>query len=103
MRESVKDGSLAAAVLESGTPSTSVPAALIEACGLPEIGSRLGYLSVRMDDGIGRPFTLDGSMVDYLDTGFPAGTLMGMAFDPFDGSLYVVDTLTDRVLRIAPR
>jgi glucose/arabinose dehydrogenase len=48
-------------------------------------------------------FTPDGSPVDYLDTGFPPGTLMGMAFDPRDGSLYVVDTLTDRVLRIAAR
>jgi hypothetical protein len=63
MTGSVKDGSLAAAVLETGTPSATAPAALIEACGLPEIGSRLGYLSVRMDDGIGRPFTLDGSIV----------------------------------------
>jgi len=46
-------------------------------------------------------FTMDGSLVDYLDTGFPSGTLMGMAFNPADGSLYVVDTLTNRVIRIA--
>jgi glucose/arabinose dehydrogenase/DNA-binding beta-propeller fold protein YncE len=48
-------------------------------------------------------FTLDGGLVDYLETGFPAGTLMGMAFDPRNGDLYVVDVLTDRVLRIRPR
>lgn len=48
-------------------------------------------------------FAMDGSLVDYLDTGFPAGSLMGMALDPADGSLYVVDVLTDRVIRIAAR
>ena len=48
-------------------------------------------------------FSMDGSLVDYLDTGFPSGTLMGMAFDPTDGSLYVVDALTNRVIRIAAR
>jgi hypothetical protein len=48
-------------------------------------------------------FTLDGELVDYLDTGFPAGTLMGMAFHPTDGSLYLVDALRYRVVRIAPR
>jgi sphinganine-1-phosphate aldolase len=60
---SVTDGSLAAAVLGSRTPSHAVPAALIEACSLPEIGSRLGYLSVRLDTDQERPFHLDGSVV----------------------------------------
>ena len=59
----MKDGSLAAAVLESGTPSIPVPSSLIEACTLPEIGSRLAYLSVRMDEGLRRPFRLDGSII----------------------------------------
>lgn len=48
-------------------------------------------------------FALDGTLVDWLDTGYPPGTLMGMAFDPRDGSLYVVDAINYRVLRIAPR
>ena len=46
-------------------------------------------------------FDLSGVLIDYLETGFPAGTLQGMAFDPRDGSLWVVDTLAGRVLRIA--
>ena len=48
-------------------------------------------------------FTLNGQLLDWLDTGLPAGSLMGMAFDPDDGSLFVVDALGSRVLRIAPR
>ena len=59
----MKDGSLAAAVLDSGTPSIPVPSSLIEACTLPEIGSRLAYLSVRIDEGLRRPFRLDGSII----------------------------------------
>ena len=48
-------------------------------------------------------FDMAGTLVDWLDTGFPAGTLMGMSFDPADGSLCVVDVLGPRVLRIRPR
>ena len=59
----MKDGSLAAAVLEGGTDSGTVTTALIEACTLPEIGSRLAYLSVRIDDALRRPFRLDGSII----------------------------------------
>jgi len=59
----MKDGSLAASVLDNGTQSVPVPTALIEACSLPEVGSRLAFLSVRMDDGLPRPFRLDGSII----------------------------------------
>jgi hypothetical protein len=59
----MKDGSLAAAVLDGGTSSAPAPAALIEACSLPEIGSRLAFLSVRLDHGLRRPFRLDGSII----------------------------------------
>lgn len=57
------------------------------------------------DNATSRIFAFDmtGGLVDYLDTGFPAGTLMGMSFDPTDGSLCVVDTLMARVLRIRAR
>ena len=48
-------------------------------------------------------FTMDGELVDWLDTGLPSGALMGMAFDPADGSLFIVDAMADNVLRIAPR
>lgn len=46
--------------------------------------------------------TLDGHVVDWLETELPAGTLMGIAFDT-DGSLFAVDAAGDRVLRIAAR
>ncbi len=54
------DGSLAARVLQDPI-APPAPTALIEACGLPEVGSRLADLSVRIDDGLGCPFVLDGS------------------------------------------
>jgi hypothetical protein len=60
---SMKDGSLAAAVLDNGTASAPVPTALIEACSLPEVGSRLAFLSVRLDETLCEPFRLDGSII----------------------------------------
>lgn len=48
-------------------------------------------------------FALDtGKVLNYVDTGLPAGSLMGMAFGP-DGKLYLVDAKSDRVLRIDPK
>jgi hypothetical protein len=47
-------------------------------------------------------FDLDGNLVDWLDTGFPAGTLMGMEFDD-DGRLYVVNSTGNQLLRISAR
>jgi hypothetical protein len=58
----VTDGSLAATVLQYPV-ATSAPTALIEACGLPEVGSRLADLSVRIDDELGRTFVLDGTTI----------------------------------------
>ena len=46
--------------------------------------------------------TLDGHVVDWLDTEFPPGTLMGLTFDA-DGSLFAVDAAGDQVVRIAAR
>lgn len=45
-------------------------------------------------------FTRDGQLLDWLDTELPAGSLMGMAFDPADGALYVTDAVGDRVYKI---
>jgi DNA-binding beta-propeller fold protein YncE len=45
-------------------------------------------------------FDLDGTLVDWLDTEWPAGTLMGIAFDE-QGRLYAVDAAGNRVLRIS--
>ena len=54
------------------------------------------------DNATGRvlAFTLDGELVDWLDTERPAGALMGMTFDD-DGRLYLVDALSDEVFRIS--
>jgi hypothetical protein len=59
------DGSLAATVLQYPV-ATSAPTALIEACGLPEVGSRLADLSVRIDEELGCPFVLDGTTISVL-------------------------------------
>ncbi len=47
-------------------------------------------------------FTLDGELVDYLETGWEPGTLGGMAFDA-QGDLWLVDQINDAVLEITPR
>lgn len=46
-------------------------------------------------------FDLNGTLLDYLDTGLPAGSLMGFDFDA-QGNLWFVDAAADRVLRISP-
>ena len=53
------------------------------------------------DNATGRisAFKLDGTRVNYLDTGLGAGALGGMAFGP-DGKLYFVDITGNRVVRI---
>ncbi|MDP6946234.1 MAG: hypothetical protein QF464_18950 [Myxococcota bacterium] len=38
--------------------------------------------------------------MDWLDTGLPAGSLMGIAFDA-EGRIYVADAVGDQVLRIS--
>jgi hypothetical protein len=45
-------------------------------------------------------FTLEGEELDWLDTGLPTGSLMGITFDT-DGRLYIVDALGNQVLRIS--
>ena len=56
------------------------------------------------DNATGRitAFALDGTRVDWLDTGLPAGGLMGMAFDGA-GALYVLDGGGNRLLRLRAR
>ena len=46
-------------------------------------------------------FDLDGQVINYLDTGLPAGSLGGLNFGP-DGKIYFVDMLGNQVLRIDP-
>ena len=58
------DASLASSTLETREASSDVPASLIEACGLPEIGSRLAESSVRIDPDLRSPFSIRaGSIV----------------------------------------
>lgn len=56
------------------------------------------------DNATGRiaAFTMDGELVDWLDTGVGAGALMGLTFDS-EGRLYVADAVNHRVLRISAR
>ncbi len=56
------------------------------------------------DNANGRISAFDkhtGERLDYLDTGIAAGNLMGIESDG-QGSLYIVDAGTNRVLRISP-
>lgn len=46
-------------------------------------------------------FQMDGTQVNWLETGLPAGTLMGITFGP-DNLLYLVDAMGNQVLRVEP-
>jgi len=52
--------------------------------------------------GIIFAFDMEGQLVDYLETGFEDGALMGMEFDQ-DGNLWLVNALENEVLRISPQ
>ena len=45
-------------------------------------------------------FSLEGELLDWLDTGFPAGSLMGMAFDD-QGDMWIADAAEDQVRRFS--
>ncbi len=47
-------------------------------------------------------FSLEGEAIDWLDTGLPAGSLMGIEFDG-NGRMYLADGPGDRIVRIAPK
>mgnify|MGYP000039712968 CR=1 FL=1 len=47
-------------------------------------------------------FDLNGKLLDYLPTGRPAGSLMGLAIGP-DGSVHVVDHLANAVIRLSAK
>jgi sugar lactone lactonase YvrE len=47
-------------------------------------------------------FTLEGELLDHLDTGLPTGSLMGLTFDK-NGSLFFVDAVRNAVHRVAPK
>jgi hypothetical protein len=55
------------------------------------------------DNGTGyiHAFDKSGNPIDWLDTGFGPGALMGLAFDPQTGELWFVDALNDEVWRIS--
>lgn len=44
----------------------------------------------------------DGTLIDWLDTGLPEGSLMGITFAA-DGSLWLVDAVENRILRITAK
>ncbi len=46
-------------------------------------------------------YDLEGTLVNYVGTGLPSGSLGGLTFGP-DGKVYFVDLVGDRVLRIDP-
>ena len=45
-------------------------------------------------------FDLDGNLLDWLDTGFPAGSLMGLAFDD-DGNMWITDPSGNQIRRFS--
>ena len=64
----MRDGALAPAVLDLGLVGATAPAALVEACGFPEIGPLISRLSVRVDVDDQRPVALSGSEITLTET-----------------------------------
>jgi hypothetical protein len=64
-----------------------------------------GELLFVTDQATSRMYAFDraGQLVRQLDTGFPPGSLSGLAFGPEDGKAYFADMLSGRVYRIDPR
>lgn len=65
----------------------------------------LGELVFVTDNANGRISAFDketGARVDWLDTGFPERSLMGLTFDA-QGRMYLVDAVTPRVVRISSK
>ena len=52
--------------------------------------------------GIVYGFDLEGNLIDWLETGLPPGSLMGMAFDD-EGSMYIVDAANNQLRKFALR
>jgi hypothetical protein len=75
------------------------PGELGQPSGL-ELHDGLLYVSDAADGRI-LAFDLEGTLVNWLDTGLGAGALAGLAFGP-DGRIYLVDRVGQRVLRIDP-
>lgn len=46
-------------------------------------------------------FSLDGTLIDWVDLGLPEGSLMGLEFDPA-GNLYFVDAVGESLYRLQP-
>lgn len=46
-------------------------------------------------------FDMDGTLLDWLDTGLPAGSLMGLAFDD-DGNMWIADAASNQIRRFSP-
>jgi hypothetical protein len=76
------------------------PGTLTEPSGL-ELHDGLLYVTDRATSRF-HAFTLTGELVRSLDTGLPAGTLAGLAFDP-QGRVYFTDMFTGAVRRIDPK
>jgi len=47
-------------------------------------------------------FTLEGELLDYLETTVPAGNLMGLELDEA-GNIYTLNAVTQEVIRISPK
>ncbi len=45
-------------------------------------------------------FDTDGNMLDWLDTGLPQGSLMGLAFDD-DGNMWIADAASNQIRRFS--
>jgi DNA-binding beta-propeller fold protein YncE len=45
-------------------------------------------------------FSLDGELIDWLDTGLPPGSLLGMAFDD-EGNMWIADALENQIRKFS--
>jgi hypothetical protein len=46
-------------------------------------------------------FSLEGALIDYLETGLPSGALSGITFDA-QGHIYATDAVSNQVIKVTP-
>jgi hypothetical protein len=68
--------------------------------GMARFGDHL-YVS-DVGNGTIYGYTMDGELADWLPTGLPDGSLLGITFDA-SGNLYYVDAAANQIFRVSPK
>jgi DNA-binding beta-propeller fold protein YncE len=108
----INTGSLSGAIYPNfdGSDQRSVAGATLETLvdgaetglqapsGIALVGDDMLFVTDNATSTVYAFSTVTGEVIDWLDTGLPAGSLRGIEFDS-QGNMYLIDGLANRVLR----